>query len=188
MSNKYLTVAEFAASANITRQAVYDQMKQGKRLYPYVKKINGKKKIKAEALAYYTNTGEAPEPEPEPEKDDSMLKLLTEQLAVKDKQIDSLSASLAAKDEQIKDLSETIRANMTMLYALQNQVARLTGESAQDEQAPAAGNPIEQDSAPVAGSAAPEPVTRSKMPAAETTTPEKRVGGFFAWLSRFIRE
>ena len=184
MSNKYLTVAEFASNANITRQAVYDQIRQGKRLYPYVKKINGKKRIKADALAYYTTPGGAPEPEPEPEAKDPIISLLTEQLAVKDKQLETLSASLAAKDAQIKDLSETIRANMTMLYALQSQVARLTGEVA----------PEEQTQEPATRSAAPEkpaePVARAADPEPEANDPEpgKRAGGFWAWLLGRVRD
>ena len=170
-------MAEFAEKTGITKQAVYDQMKSGKRLNPYVKKINGKKMIRAEALAFYTNPDEVPEIEPEPEQKetDPILSLLAEQLR--------------AKDEQIRGLTEALKANQTLIYALQNQVARLTGEVAPEDQ-------TEQPGQTAAHEPAPEPVTRTAAPAVEPekqpepqpATPKRTTGGLFAWLFGRVRD
>ena len=187
MSKEYLSVADFAAAAGITRQNVYEQLKAGKRLHPYAKKINGKKMIRATALSYYSPG--APEPEPEPEEEpeqpanDPVVALLMDQIGVKDKQIEAQAAELTAKNEQIKDLTETIRANMSMIYSLQTQVARLTGDVMPEDPAKEKDHPA-QDKAP-------EPTTRSATPSQQTVAHAKttaseataRRGGFFAWLT-----
>ena len=58
LNGKYLTVAEFAEKAGVSKQTIYDQMTEGKRLAPYKKKINGKKMIRSDALSYYTSDSE----------------------------------------------------------------------------------------------------------------------------------
>lgn len=49
----YLTIAEFAKQANITRQAVYQRIE--KELLPFVKIIDNKKYINSSALIKFTN-------------------------------------------------------------------------------------------------------------------------------------
>ena len=151
MSGKYLTVPEFAAKAGVSKQAIYDQVQPGRRLAPYCKKVNKKRMIRADALSFYTKKDDDDNQEPEPEVADPIVSLLMDQITVKDKQLEAQAADLAAKNEQIKDLTETIRANMTMIYTLQNQVARLTGEVAPDQEPAARPEPAavhEQAKAP----------------------------------------
>jgi len=58
MSNKYLTVKEFAAAAGISQQAVYKQL--GSRLKPYVENKGSQKVIAEEALKEFYPAADLP--------------------------------------------------------------------------------------------------------------------------------
>ena len=139
MNGKYLTVAEFAEKAGVSKQTIYDQMQDGKKLAPYRKRINGKKMLRVDALSYYTIKAaefaaedQDQEPDQEPEPESPVVSLLMDQIRVKDEQIaaqfeelKARAAELAAKDQQIKDLTETVKGQMTLQYRLQEQIAFL---------------------------------------------------------------
>jgi hypothetical protein len=59
MSNKYLTVKEFAAAAGISQQAVYKQL--GSRLKPFVENKGSQKVIAEEALKEFYPAADLPE-------------------------------------------------------------------------------------------------------------------------------
>lgn len=111
---EYLTVAEFAKRANLTRQAVYNQV--DKKLTKFVKSINKRKVIDSKALHEVYHIEEC---QPVVNQVDNFVNQLTteiaflkEQISTKDKQIESLqqailqAQALQAATEQ-KLLTET---------------------------------------------------------------------------------
>lgn len=186
MNGKYLTVSEFAEKAGVSKQTIYDQMLDGKRLAPYKRRINGKKMIRADALSYYTvKAADDPEPETEaaPGAEDPLVTLLMEQiktkddqLRAKDEQIAEKDKQLTAKDEQIKSMTDMLQANAALQYRLQDQLARLTGEVAsapEDQTVSEAEKPAERPAE------APE-----RQPGAAAQPAEQSPGGFLGWLRR----
>lgn len=194
MNGKYLTVAEFAEKAGVSKQTIYDQMQDGKKLAPYRKRINGKKMLRVDALSYYTIKAaefaaedQDQEPDQEPEPESPVVSLLMDQIRVKDEQIaaqfeelKARAAELAAKDQQIKDLTETVKGQMTLQYRLQEQIAFLTGGA----------GAAPEDAAEDPGKAAqPQPEETAEPPAAkpqpETAAKDPEKGGFIGWFRRF---
>lgn len=202
LNGKYITVAEFAEKAGVSKQTIYDQMQDGKKLAPYRKRINGKKMLRVDALSYYTVkaaefAAEDQEPEQAPEPDNPVVSMLMDQIRVKDEQIaaqfeelKARAAELAAKDQQIKDLTETVKGQLTLQYRLQDQITMLTagtapeGPAAEPEQAPEpqpeTGAAADQSQKPEA--AAEQPAAAEPQPAAED--PVK--GGFIGWFRRLM--
>lgn len=193
LNGKYITVAEFAEKAGVSKQTIYDQMQDGKKLAPYKKRINGKKMLRVDALSYYTIkaaefAAEEQEPEQAPEPDNPVVSMLMEQIRVKDEQIaaqfeelKTRAAELAAKDQQIKDLTETVKGQITLQYRLQDQIALLTG----------GGGAAPEDAAGEPGKAAePQPEAAAKQPAATESRPEAAEepgkGGLIGWLRRLM--
>lgn len=178
MNGKYLTVAEFAEKAGVSKQTIYDQMTEGKRLAPYKKKINGKKMIRSDALSYYTSDSErTPEtetvssPPPAADPDDSLITILREQLKVKDQQLAEKDKQLAARDAEIQSLTEAIKATTAVQYRLQDQIKLLTGdnESNPAESTPEAEKPVE---------------TSSTASQGHTESSDQSTGGFFGWFRK----
>ena len=176
-----MTVAEFAEKAGVSKQTIYDQMLDGKRLAPYKRKVNGKKMIRADALSYYI-AGASSDPEPEteaaPGADNPLVTLLMEQiktkddqLRAKDEQIAEKDKQLTAKDEQIKSMTDMLQANAALQYRLQDQLARLTGEvaSAPEDTAPEAEQPAER---------------QPESPQEQPRSADQSTGGLLAWLRR----
>lgn len=181
MNGKYMTVSEFAEKAGVSKQTIYDQMMDGKRLAPYKRRINGKKMIRADALSYYI-AGAANDPEPEteaaPGADNPLVALLMEQiktkddqLRAKDEQIAEKDKQLTAKDEQIKSMTDMLQANAALQYRLQDQLARLTGEvaSTPEETVSEAEKPAER-----------QPETQHE----QTQTTDQPTGGLLGWFRR----
>ena len=170
MNGKYLTVLEFAEKADISKQTIYEQMKPGKRLAPYVRKINGRKCIRVDALAFYTSDAADPEPEPEAETvkggGDAVIEILMEQIRVKDRQIEMQA-------EQLRDMTEALKASQVMQHALQSQIARLTGETATDG----------TDNAPEPEKTTEAPPETAQAPV-ETDTQQR--GGLREWFRRIF--
>lgn len=182
MNGKYMTVSEFAEKAGVSKQTIYDQMQDGKRLAPYKRRVNGKKMIRADALSYYI-PGAADDPELEteaaPGADNPLVTLLMEQiktkddqLRAKDEQIAEKDKQLTAKDEQIKSMTDMLQANAALQYRLQDQLARLTGEvaSAPEQSSPEAEQPTDR-----------QPEATQEQPQV-TDQP----GGFRAWFRKFF--
>lgn len=186
MTGKYLTVTEFAEKAGVSTQTVYDQIRPGKRLHPYVRKINGKKHIRMDGLNYYTGRSEdVPEGDPDHNREagagDPFIAILQEQLRTKDEQIRAKDEQIKAKDEQIKDLTEAVKAGTALQYRLQEQIALLTGETEQEAQQAASDDTEAQ--------AASQSVTEGSVQQVEQPQPEPMPerGGLFGWLSRLWR-
>lgn len=106
-SKEYLTVAEFAAAAGVSKQAVYQRMKGS--LKPFVQVVKGQKFIHISALndifknsdnkdfQSALNKGETKVNLAGAAYDDTLIQALKEQLAEKDRQ-------LKEKDKQIEQL------------------------------------------------------------------------------------
>ena len=95
MEKKYYTVAEFAKKAGISKQAVYQSLE--KKLYKYVKEIDGKKYISRDAFSVFNS-----------KLIDSTLEKILIQLEEKDGQIALLLEQIKFQDEEIKRRSEEI--------------------------------------------------------------------------------
>lgn len=173
MNKKYLTVSEFAEKAGVSKQTIYDQMSEGKRLAPYRKKISGKLMLRSDALSYYTAGNDAaPETETADQApDDPMVSILLEQLRVKDQQLAEKDKQLAARDAEIQSLTEAIKATTAVQYRLQDQIKRLTGDNES--------NPAE--STPEAEKPAEGPSTAAES---HTESTDQSTGGFFGWFRK----
>ena len=173
MNKKYMTVSEFAEKAGVSKQTIYDQMSEGKRLAPYRKKISGKLMLRSDALSYYTAGNDAaPETETSDHaQDDPMITILLEQLRVKDQQLAEKDKQLAARDAEIQSLTEAIKATTAVQYRLQEQIKLLTGDNES--------NPAE--STPEAEKPAETPSTASQGP---TESTDQSTGGFFGWFRK----
>ena len=95
MDNKYYTVAEFAKKVGISKQAVYQSLE--KKLYKYVKEVDGKKYISRDAFSVFNS-----------KLIDTTLEKILIQLEEKDCQIALLSEQVKFQDEEIKRRSEEI--------------------------------------------------------------------------------
>ena len=95
MEKKYYTVAEFAKKLGISKQAVYQSLE--KKLYKYVKEVDGKKYISRDAFSVFNS-----------KLIDTTLEKILIQLEEKDRQIALLSEQVKFQDEEIKRRSEEI--------------------------------------------------------------------------------
>lgn len=134
---EYLTVKDFAKRAGISTQRIYQLL--AKDLQDSCKVINGTKYIHISELSRFSNNGATSDLQGDLQSPlQSLCKslqeqngVLMEQLATKDKQIESLSQQLVAKDEQLAALTQA-------LASAQEAQTRLT-ESLAAEQALHAG-------------------------------------------------
>jgi predicted DNA-binding protein YlxM (UPF0122 family) len=128
----YLTVAELAKECNLSRQAVY--VKLDKELKPFLKIIDNKKMVSSKALKILNvnsvneidkNIDETIDKKNEQFKMilTNTIDILTEQLLVKDRQIEQLNCQIQQSNEMNRELNERIKE----LTALQhnNQVIQL---------------------------------------------------------------
>jgi AcrR family transcriptional regulator len=100
-SVEYITVAEFAEKAGVSKQAVYQRL--NKKLKPYVKMVDGAKMLNTKALeeVYGQSVEQGVEQELEQENQENskenqdIIKALLEQLKTKDIQISELNERLA---------------------------------------------------------------------------------------------
>ena len=167
-----MTVSEFAEKAGVSKQTIYDQMSEGKRLAPYRKKISGKLMLRSDALSYYTAGNDAaPETETADQApDDSMVSVLLEQLRVKDQQLAEKDKQLAARDAEIQSLTEAIKATTAVQYRLQDQIKLLgDNESNPAESTPEAEKPAE---------------TPPAAAESHTESTDQSTGGFFGWFRK----
>lgn len=204
MNGKYISVAEFAEKSGVSKQSIYYQLQQGRRLYPYSRRVNGQRMIRIDALSFYTagadalgaDQGQDPEQQPEAaQAQDPIVSLLMDQLKVKDEQLKAKDDQLAAKDAQLADLTETVKRQTAMQYSLQKQIALLTGsETAPDgpqDADPADHAPQQPETAqrPTEAPGATGGPTRTTAEAAQTAQPQQpesqdRGGGLFGFFRR----
>lgn len=189
---------EFAAKAGVSKQAIYDQTRAGKKLYPYIRKINGQKMIRADALNFYLKRDAPEDLEPETETEaaqqpaDPMVSLLLERLQAADDQLKAKDQQISAQAEQIKDLTETVKAAQATQYRLQERLALLTGDSGADPRHAAADPETAAESRTEGAqepAADPEPqknAPRDPQAADPQGSQEPPQGGLFGWLKRLF--
>ncbi len=103
----YLTIAEFAESVGVSKQAIYKRL--NKDLAPYQKTINGVKCLSAAAIDLFTTPAvEQPKAEKVDYEDKQSIKYLLAQLEEKDRLIQQQQKTIADQTEQIKGLQEHI--------------------------------------------------------------------------------
>ena len=111
--DKYISIADFAKQAGVSKQAVYSRTKS-QDLNKFIKLENGKKLINTKALELFNksssqssfNQVEQPKPQ-EQEKDsiDKVLEVLARQLEEKDRQIEQLNKHLEGAYKVIEQQS-----------------------------------------------------------------------------------
>lgn len=107
----YLSIADFAASIGVTKQAVYKRI--DKDLLPFSKVINGKKCISiAAAELFNQKTQELTQGEPgestDERQDKEIVSYLMMQLEEKEKLIQQQQATISEQSSQIKELHQHI--------------------------------------------------------------------------------
>lgn len=95
----YITIAEAAAKANISKQAVYQRL--NKDLNKYVKVIDGKKQLHIDCLSVLLKQVEQEVEQVDSSSLNNVIDTLRSQLEVKDQQI-------AEKDKQIAELQSLL--------------------------------------------------------------------------------
>lgn len=124
------SVSELAKELGVTRQAVYNRVKQlSSDLQPFTVKLDnktlytlqGQKLIKQ---AFSSSQGVKQSVKLDSKEvssiDSKLIDTLTAQLAVKDKQIEALTEQLQVKDKQIESLLESLKAAQ-LLHAAEKQ-------------------------------------------------------------------
>lgn len=115
--NEYLSVAEFAEKAGVSKQAIYKRL-NSKNLKPYVKEINGVKRINSSAIGVFQPI------QPDIQPTNSTV----EQQVETAYNSDFLLAQLAEKDELIKRQQDTISQQNTQIQDLQRHVVEQAKE------------------------------------------------------------
>ena len=129
MKDEYLTIAEFAKRAGVTKQAIYKRLNND--LAPFSTIVEGQKCVNSKALSLF---GVQPI---EPDASTTIIDLaahLQKQHDTLSHLVDVLEAELAAKDEQIKSLSQSLDQEQQLHAMIQRTHAHalLTGSSASD--------------------------------------------------------
>ena len=132
MAEKYLSVQEFAAAAGVSQQAIYKRL--DKSLKPFVKVVDGKKKVSEDGLALYQKSTIQPTQQPtiQPtfnnqvetvenfgaEVDDTPNETTTnhstslttdkEQIQTLTRMVDIIQRELEVKNKQIADLNDRL--------------------------------------------------------------------------------
>lgn len=145
-TKRFYTVPEFADLASVSTQTIYQQLKRG-RLKTYGHKINGVRKINAEALAFYR-----PDPEPEPEEQEQPQPGETpEAVALLRDQIRFLTETLEHEREMHKQTQDALRQTQELMKAQAVQITMLAKQTQEEadpvgDQAP--GGPDQEDPVP----------------------------------------
>lgn len=110
MENEYISIAEFAERAGVSKQAIYSRL--NKSLKPYLKKLNGKKYLNIKGLEVFVSTFSIKVEQDFQSKiqgvESETLSILKEEIEVKNKQIEELNAELAKEREYSRKQSEKI--------------------------------------------------------------------------------
>lgn len=121
-NKKYLTVKEFAAAANISNKAVYQQLKT--RLKEYSKSIEGVTMIDEAAIKAFYQEGSSVQVKSS--QVDSRLESEN-----RDKYISYLEQEIAEYKEQIKEKDKIISDMQQQIINLSNSLANMSNESLQ---------------------------------------------------------
>lgn len=186
MNGELLTIKEVAQKAGVSTQAVYQRL--DKDLKPYLQVREGKKYLKAGVLELF-NKAPLQAPLQEVDKDlqrglQAIVDTLREQLAQKDKQIETLQSELKEQNAHVRAQSEKLVLLVEQVNELQrnNQVllkAEQDKNKAQ-ELPPASSFPPVFNTEEAEGA---QPETVSSESAGT-----QQGGGFLAWLRRVFLE
>lgn len=141
---EYISIAEFAEQAGVSKQAVYQRL--NKSLKAYVKVIDGKKSIDIKALEDLYGKGgcssveqvfqgkiqgveQGVEEEKEGQLINKLIDTLQEELKIKDEQ-------LAEKDRQIKELHNLLDQQQQLAAMDHKKIMELEDQLAQEAEAP----------------------------------------------------
>ena len=120
MKEEYLTIAEFAKRAGVSRQTIYNRLDSD--LTDFTKLLNGRKLVSSKALRLFGVE----------EFDNSVNHTFTDLAAYFDKQnetlsrlVDTLEEELAIKNQQIKESSDRQRELSIMLNQQQKLILKL---------------------------------------------------------------
>lgn len=129
-NTEYLTIAEFAERAKISRQAVYSRLNKG--LKDFVKIESGKKFVSIKALSLYSDNEVEQEIKQDFQENQSTLNNLesTKIIETLNKTIELLQEQLKIKDEQITELHNLLDQQQK-LSAQTNNLMRLGEEKEQ---------------------------------------------------------
>ena len=157
--DKYVSVVEFAKLAGVTKQAVYSRI-NGQEFTNFIIEDNTGKKpkklISTKALPLFNNGNSKQVKKPKKSSTDAYMDFLNEQIAEKDKLIDSLLQQSSALIQQNKELTESISATNENLAKLWSQQQTLEAMEKKKLEAPEQSEPDSQE-APKA-----EPVQEKK--------------------------
>ena len=177
----YLTVLEFAAAAGITKQAVYNRIKQD--LAPYVKEQDGKKTISKEALKLFAKEEPAEAAQGPTEATSLLLDRIEEQadtIKAQQQEIEYLRGMLKSADERNNTLTAHLIESQNKQLELQKNYQLLLG----------AQNPVltarAQDSKPVDTQFTDEQPDAEKKSTVEQPKEEKndKTSFFKKWFNR----
>ena len=137
MKDEYLTIAEFAKQAGVTKQAIYKRLNNDLSTFSTV--VDGQKCINSKALSLF---GVQPV-----EKDASttiidLVAHLQKQHDTLSHLVDVLEGELATKDEQIKSLSQSLDQEQQLHAMIQRTHAHALLNGSRQDPAP---SPIDQD-------------------------------------------
>ena len=186
MNGELLTIKDVAQRAGVSTQAIYQRLDKDLKTYLQVKE--GKKYLKAEALELFNKAPLQP-PLQEVDKDlqsglQAMVDTLREQLAQKDKQIETLQSELREQNAHVRAQSEKLvllveqvnelqRNNQVLLKAEQDR--NKAKELPEASSVPPVLNTEEAKDAPPPGTVTGE-------------SEQQRSGGFLEWLRRVFFE
>lgn len=129
-----LTIKEFAESAGVSSQAVYQRLT--KSLQPYVVELNGKKHLKREALALFDGA-EAKAENKEVEQDSinldkELIKTLQATISILQGQLETKDEQIAELNARLKDALELNKGQVLLSVTERQQLPEVT-ETAQEE-------------------------------------------------------
>ena len=134
--DKYITIAEFAEIVGVSKQAVYKRIARD--LEPYVKTIDGSKRISLAATALFqssspVDSNQCSQQEPEPGNVSYLLKLLESKdkiIAQQAEQIKDLQSQLFKQADSLTEILKTqTRLQENFQVLLGQQQKRLEGEN-----------------------------------------------------------
>ena len=128
MARSYYTVSEFADITGRTTQTIYKQIQSG-RLKPYSRKMNGVRKIHADALKLYQRPEDEDlhelklvDPDQEPEQDSETVVLLKDQIRILNDALESERESHKHTREILKESQEMVKESQEMTKQAQELV------------------------------------------------------------------
>ena len=137
---EYLTIAEFAERAGVSKQAVYQRLNKG--LKEYSRVVDGMKMLDLRALEelYGKELGQGIEQEIDKDskangqENQDVIKALLEQLNVKDQQIADLNARLADEQKRLEEEQKSHGRTQLLLIEREHQLQMIEDQRKEQEE------------------------------------------------------